>query len=326
MSHRIILVTLLFILLVACSPAVQEPDPNQVSTLLDLPDYDLVPGSFRLSLIGALTAETLHSTGAPISTGEYGSNLAGMRHPGTNTTGNVGLRLKAITAEGTEAALLLEFSGDIGAGTHTVSTNSDLNPALVGAELQVSGQPAFRRNVSGVLSLDFINRRMITGSLNITLSDADGRSVTAEAAFHRLPFSPREEFSIQLTEPYQHVLIGTDFSRGSQGKSRFITLPFTIRQSFQNDLQGSVTIVAQDDTTLQPGEYNVGVVDSPVRVVIKLNDVEMPIVEGTVLFARTVDRINGIEQSIWQGGLTVSVLTPAGEVTLTAIFNHFDRY
>lgn len=303
------------LLFVACSSA-----PSDEAPTTPIPTNQ-IPGSVALSITGAISA-----TEEQESRAEYGANTPGMRNPGNNQNGNLGLWVQSTTTDQQEIGLLLEFPSDIGIGDHAIGTNSDLSPEPIGAFLQVTGQPIFRQNVQGVLSLQQIDRRMITGSLKANFADADGRLVTVEASFYRLPYSPAEEFSIQISAPYQDVQAEPYFSRGEQGQGRFITLPFTIPQAFQDDLRGHLTLHADQYARLQPGTYPIIEEDSPVHVSVVFNDVEIPIQDGQILFTRTMGRINGVEESIWQGAVTLTLLTPAGAVQLSALFDHIDRH
>jgi hypothetical protein len=321
---------LLLILLTACNAAPQAtpipptPIPDDALAPSDLPGYGLIPGEVRLSLIGAVTGET--ATGNETPPIEYSAGVNGMRHPGTNESGNVGLLMRAQLTSGDEALLLLEFPGDIGIGTHQIGTNSDLNPAAVGAVLRVAGQAPFNERVSGTLTLDFINRRSINGELDVTLLDTTGRSVTARGAFHRVPYFSREEYSVELGGIYEALASDAQFSKGIQGASRFITLRFTARRAFAEPVNGTLTLTARDYLNLQPGEYDLFALDSPLEVRVSLNDEVLTVTEGSVLFVRTLDTLNGVQQSVWQGAVNLTLQTEAGETTLTAIFNHFDLY
>jgi hypothetical protein len=182
----------------------------------------------------------------------------------------------------------------------------------------------FAQRVSGTLTLDFVNRRSINGEFNITLLDANGQSVTVSGAFHRVPFTPREDYSIQLSGVYSHLDFEPQFGKGLQGDARFITLHFRARRAFAEAESGTVTITAQDYQALQAGEYDVLAGAAPITVTVQLGGVAVPVQSGTVLFIRTHDIRNGVQQSIWQGAMTLSLRTAAGTTTLTGLFNHFD--
>lgn len=316
----------LSLLFAACTstspvPVTPTPIPDESIAPDDMPNYGLVPGGYRITVIGAVSATT--STNSPIPI-EYGAAVNGMRHLGTNESGNVGLRLITELASGGEGVLLLEFPAHIGTGTHQIGTHSDLNPTPVGAIFQASGYAAFNQRVSGTLTLDFINRRSINGEFDVTLLDASGQAVTIRGAFHRVPYTPREEYSIQLSGIYTQLDFEPQFSKGIQGDARFITLRFMARRAFAEPESGTLTITAQNFLALQTGEYNVLAADSPISVEVRLGTATVPIQSGTVLFIRTSDTRNGIEQSIWQGAFTISFTTDAGATTLTGLFNHFD--
>jgi hypothetical protein len=257
---------------------------------------------------------------------EYGAAVTGMRHPGTNESGNVGLAIMATLDSGNEGTLLLEFPVEVGIGTHRIGANSDLNPAAVGAVFRVAGRAPFDQRVSGTLTLDFINRRSINGEVDVTLLDADGHSVTIRGAFHRVPFTPREEYRIELSGIYTQLEFQPQFSKGIQGADRFIQLRFTARRAFAEPESGILTITARDYQSLQPGEYDVLATASPVTVEVQLGDRVVPVQSGTVLFVRTSDTRNGVQQSVWQGAFTLSLATNAGTTTLTGLFNHFDPF
>jgi hypothetical protein len=312
--------------LAACRPTtpVSTPIPTLIPSDIvapnDVPDYGLVAGGYRLSVIGAVSGTTASNP----MTIEYGAAVNGMRHPGTNESGNVGLALMAAIDSGGEGTLLLEFPVELGIGTHQIGVNSDLNPAAVGAVFRVDGRAPFDQRVSGTLTLDFVNRRSINGEFDMTLLDADGHSVTIRGAFHRIPFTPREEYTIELSGIYSQLEFQPQFSKGIQGADRFIQLRFTARRAFAEAESSLLTITVRDYQTLQTGEYDVLAVDSPVTVEVHLADKVVPIESGTVLFVRTSDTRNGVQQSVWQGAFTLSLNTDAGETTLTGLFNHFD--
>ena len=316
----------LLIILAACSstaspPATQTPIPNNIVAPDDIPDYGLVAGGYRVTVIGAVSGTTSTTHPIPI---EYGAGVNGMRHPGTNDAGNVGLSIVASLANGSEGVLLLEFAGTLGTGTHTIGVNSDLNPAPVGASFRVNGHAPFDQRVSGTLTLDFINRRSINGEFDVTLLDASEQAVTVRGAFHRVPYTPREEYSIQLSGIYTTLEFEPQFSKGITGDARFITLGFVARRAFAEAENGTVTITARPYQTLQTGEYDVLATASPVTVEVRLGDAAVTVQSGTVLFVRTSDIRNGVEQSIWQGAFTLTLSTEAGTTTLTGLFNHFD--
>ncbi|MDQ7034987.1 MAG: hypothetical protein Q9P01_09170 [Anaerolineae bacterium] len=316
----------LSVLLAACTstppaPVIATPIPNESVAPDDMLNYGLVPGGYRIAVIGAISATTSTNNAIPI---EYGAAVNGMRHAGSNESGNVGLRFIAEVESGGEGVLLLEFARNIGTGTHQIGIQSDLNPTPVGATFQASGYAPFNQRVSGTLTLDFINRRSINGEFDVTLLNASGQAVTIRGAFHRLPYTPREEYSIQLSGIYTQLDSEPQFSKGIQGDTRFITLRFTARRAFAEAESGSVIITAQNYRALHTGEYNVLAADSPISVEVRLGDSVVLIQSATVLFVRTSDTRNGIEQSIWQGALTISLMTDAGATTLTGLFNHFD--
>jgi hypothetical protein len=318
----------LLLLLAACRPT--APTPTAIPTLIpadvlapdDVPDYGLVAGGYRVDVIGTVSGTTASQTAAI----EYGSAVTGMRHPGTNESGNVGLAIMATLDSGGEGTLLLEFPVELGIGTHRIGANSDLNPAAVGAVFRVAGRAPFDQRVSGTLTLDFINRRSINGEVDVTLLDADGHSVTIRGAFHRVPFTPREEYTIELSGIYTQLEFQPQFSKGIQGADRFIQLRFTARRTFAEPESGMLTITARDYQSLQPGEYDVLAATSPVTVEVQLGNRIIPVQSGTVLFVRTSDTRNGVQQSIWQGAFTLSLATDSGTTTLTGLFNHFDPF
>jgi hypothetical protein len=313
----------LLILLAACgstaSPiATQTPIPNNALAPDDMPDYGLVAGGYRITVIGAVSGTTSTTNPVPI---EYGAGVDGMRHPGTNEAGNVGLSIVANSGEG---VLLLEFDTTLGTGTHAIGTNSDLNPAPVGASFRMNGRTPFDQRVSGTLTLDFINRRSINGEFDVTLLDTSGQAVTVRGAFHRVPYTPREEYSIQLNGVYTTLDFEPQFSKGITGDARFMTLGFVARRAFTEAENGTVTITVEPYQTLQTGEYDVLAADSPVSVEVRIGNTLVTVQAGTILFVRTTDVRNGVEQSIWQGAFTLILSTEAGATTLTGLFNHFD--
>jgi hypothetical protein len=285
-----------------------SPTPDMAPPPEDLPTYDLEPNNYRLTIEGALTGDDNGIKKLRSSPGlEYGPAVRYLRNNGTNTVGNVGLLLRAGVAPegGTDTNLglmiVLEFDPAIGPGEYSP-----------GSKIEVRGwankYDTFEAT-EGTIIFDFVNRNVINGSLDLTLTNDDDQTITAQGAFHNVAYTPEPEHALVVT--------GVTPMASSDGIGRSaIGSGVTISMSLKNDegQTGEVNLVFSYD--VEPGEYDItdeaGLVKSGPIV---LAGQEATAVTGTVNLSTTTPYFNGT--------VDLAVETEAGLSNITGTFAFF---
>jgi hypothetical protein len=187
-------------------------------------------------------------------------------------------------------------------GTHELGSSR-----LIGAYVE-SGFGVFNSQLSGTVTLDFVNRRWINGSFEFSIENSQAEELgisgplTVSGAFHRLPFHLDHEADMRMTGAMEDILSGTiamrvgpDYRIGFRGATINVDLTFTARP--------------------ESGEFDVSASDLPFALTI--DGVEADNISGTVRFDDDEAYLNGDLYIVFQ--------TPDGEAQVSGTFKYFER-
>jgi hypothetical protein len=289
-------------------PSTAEETPAPISTAIpldaeppaEIEDYGLAPGTYRVVVAGPFTGDTTEQ-------GELEPAFFGAYGFGDNHSGDMSLEMKArgfFPDSDVYTDLVVKFimNDQISPGTHELGASG-----LIGAYVE-SGVGVFDSQLSGTLTLDFVNRRWINGSFELSIEHSHAEDLgisgplSVSGAFHRLPFHLDHEADIRVTGAVEDILSGTtamrvgpDYTIGFRGAVVKIDLTFTAPP--------------------ESGEFDVAASDLPFALTI--DGVEAENISGTVRFDDDERYLNGDLNIVFQ--------TPDGEAQVSGTFKYFER-
>jgi len=356
-GRRLIPFVLLVFLLAACGSSGDEsafPTLTPFPTLAPSPEPDTAAPSDPDPSVADLEPGTFSATlsGERQGTVEAGTNIdylpavaPGDAYANTNGTGLRELQFRVPTDGESNNALFSILIGEgIEAGVdYTPQRLTDFDSdsdAAISPTMSSSGNFYAAPEDAGTVNFSFINRAYVSGTMTITLTDADGEEpVTLEATFREIPFEPHAAEC--LTSLSGALQMRQQVLRSNLSESDGVyTVPCSFGYSVPNAamipgsivrLSGSAVFTVPAD--VEPGEYEISPDSSPVAVTvddpIELRDRLQPEegsnspplsdeaftpsdVSGTVTMARDGDDLVGTFE--------VTFTIDRGEVTLPGEF------
>ncbi|MEL6405706.1 MAG: hypothetical protein AAFR81_15165 [Chloroflexota bacterium] len=241
---------------------------------------------------------------------EYGPAVSGMGicRDGDNRGGYVGLQLYLPDAVEEEFVSIL-FPGDLSPGTYEVASGCQDTDASIIASLNTNEFST--NNVTGEIRFDFIDRELVNGALTLEFTTSDEMTISLDAAFHLIPFTPRTEHNITLTQIEDGIqLVSPEASSvahsfGKIEEQNFVDLIFVeANQPDENhDIRVTVRIMQIERNLIAERSYDLAS-NSDVLVTLLMDDMEIQVTEGSIRFSRA--------ERVWSGDLNVIFETEDG--------------
>ncbi|MCZ7544719.1 MAG: hypothetical protein M5R40_14900 [Anaerolineae bacterium] len=148
-----------------------------------------------------------------------------------------------------DLTVTMVLAGGISAGTYSLGeANGDVTAVVE------SGFGPYSSNVSGSVTLDFVNHRWINGSFEFAGENANAEAMGMAGAlealgtFHQIPFTPGQEHDVRISGAVVENLEGSSVMRiGSDFSMAFIGVDIRLTMQFNADPAAETYDVTADD-------------------------------------------------------------------------------